>query len=81
MKFSKGLYLPIKHASYYAQLEQPIVVPFMPRHRLTTERVLTEIERVIQSHKEFNEVNVIHVEMPQGGVGTKRSEVDLEKPS
>ena len=24
-------------------------------------------------------VNVIHVEMPQGGTGTKRSEIDLEK--
>ena len=24
-------------------------------------------------------VNVIHVEMPQGGTGTKRSEINLEK--
>ena len=56
----------------------------MPRQRLTTERILTEIERVIQSHIKFRlndsvEVNVIHVKMPKGGVGTKRSEVDLEK--
>jgi hypothetical protein len=56
----------------------------MPRQRLTTERVLAEIERVIQSNHEFRlndsvNVNVIHVEMPHGGNGTKRSEFNLEK--
>ena len=60
----------------------------MPHQRLTTERVLAEIERVIQSNREFRlndsvnvnvNVNVIHVEMPHGGKGTKRSEINLEK--
>jgi hypothetical protein len=66
------------------QLETPISLPFMSRQRLTTERVLAEIERVIQSNHEFRlndsvHVNLIHVEMPNGGTGTKRSEINLEK--
>jgi hypothetical protein len=56
----------------------------MPRQRLTTERVLAEFERVIQSNHEFHlndivNVDLIHVEMPYGGKGTKRSEINLEK--
>jgi hypothetical protein len=66
------------------QLDPPISLPFMPSQRLTTEHVLAEIERVIQSNREFRlndsvNVNVIHVEMPHGGKGTKRSEISLEK--
>ena len=66
------------------QLEYPINFPFMAPNRLTTERILAEFERVIQSNKEFRlndtvEINVIHVSMPMGGGGTKRSEVNLEK--
>ena len=56
----------------------------MSRQRLTTERALAEIERVIQSNHEFRlidsvNVNLIHVEMPYGGTGTKRNEINLEK--
>ena len=56
----------------------------MSRERLTTERVLSEIERVVQSNHEFRlndsvDVNLIHVEMPHGGKGTKRCEINLEK--
>ena len=66
------------------QLEYPIALPFLPLSRLTTERVVAEIERVIQSNREFRlndtvQVNLIHVEMPKGGTGTKRSEINLEK--
>ena len=66
------------------QLEYPINFPFMAPGRLTTERILAEFERVIQSNKEFRlndtvEINVIHVSMPTGGKGTKCSEVNLEK--
>jgi hypothetical protein len=68
------------------QLDPPISLPFMPRQRLTTERVLAEIEPVIQSNHEFRlnysvnvNVNVSHVEMPHGGKGTKRCEINLEK--
>ncbi|CAB4037086.1 Hypothetical predicted protein [Paramuricea clavata] len=56
----------------------------MPRERLTTERVLAEFERVIQSNRHFHlndsvDVNVVHVEMPHGGRKTKRAEINLEK--
>ena len=66
------------------QLEYPINFPFMAPNRLTTERILAEFERVIQSNKEFRlndtvEMNVIHVSMPMGGKRSKRSEVNLEK--
>jgi hypothetical protein len=66
------------------QLEHPISIPFLSASRLTTERILAQIERVVQSNHEFRlndsvNVNVVHVEMPQGGTGTKRSEIDLEK--
>ena len=41
-------------------------------------------DRVIQSNQDFRvndtvEINVIHVSMPSGRKGTKRSEVNLEK--
>jgi hypothetical protein len=66
------------------QLEYPISLPFMPRGRLTSERVLAEIERVVQSNHEFKlndsvSVNIVHVEMPNGGTGTKRREINLDK--
>ena len=66
------------------QLEKLISLPFLSASRLTTERILAQIERVVQSNHEFRmndsvNVNVIHVEMPQGGTGTKRSEINLEK--
>ena len=66
------------------QLEYPITFPFMAPHRLTTERFLAEFQRVIQSNQEFRlndtvDVNVIHVSMPSGGKGNKRSEINLEK--
>ena len=66
------------------QLEKPISFPFMPQHRLTTERVLAEFEKVIQSNHDFRlndsvGVDVTTVEMPHGGKGTKRAEINLEK--
>ena len=62
----------------------PISLPFMPLSRLTTERVLAEFERVVQSNRDFRlndgvAVNLVHVEMPNGNTGTKRSEINLEK--
>ena len=75
---------PVRFVLQSPQLETPISLPFLSRQRLTTERVLAEIERVIQSNHEFRlndsvNVNLIHVEMPNGGTGTKRSEINLEK--
>ena len=56
----------------------------MALRRLTTERILAEFQSVIQSNQEFRlndtvDINVIHVSMPSGGKGSKRSEVSLEK--
>ena len=66
------------------QLDKPIHFPFMPAERLTTEHILAKFEQVIQSNQEFRlndtvEINVIHVSMPIGGKGSKRSEVNLGK--
>ena len=66
------------------QLEYPISLPFMTRERLTSERVLSEIERVVQSNHELKlddsvSVNIVHVEMPYGGTGNKRREINLDK--
>ena len=74
----------VRFVLHSPQLGPPISLPFMSRERLTTDRVLSEIGRVVQSNHEFRlndsvNVNLIHVEMPHGGKGTKRSEVNLER--
>ena len=56
----------------------------MAPEQLTTERILVEFQRVIQSNQEFRlydtvNVNFIHVSMPSGGKGSERSEMNLEK--
>ena len=53
------------------QLDTPISLPFMDVEQLTTERVFSQIERVIQSNQEFRlndtvTVDIIHVVTPQG---------------
>ena len=53
------------------QLQTPIAIPFLPLEKLTTEKVLSHVEKVVQSNEEFRlndtvTVNIIHVEMPQG---------------
>ena len=53
------------------QLETPISIPFMPLHQLTTERVFSHVQRVVQSNRDFRlndtvSVDVIRVEAPQG---------------
>ena len=75
----------VRFVLHSSQLENPISFPFMPRQRLTTtERVLAEFERVIQSNRHFHlndsvDVNIVHVEIPHGGIGAKRPEINLEK--
>ena len=54
------------------QLDLPISIPFIPLAQLTTERVFSQIERVIQSNQDFRlndtvTVDIIRVEEPQGG--------------
>ena len=59
----------VRFITHSPQLEYPISLPFMSRERLTVDRILAEIERVIQSNDAFKldesiTVNIIHVEMP-----------------
>ena len=54
-------------------LEYPISLPFMLRHELNAERIMNEVQRILQSNKQVNlqdgmQVHVVHVGMPQGGV-------------
>ena len=53
------------------QLQTPIAIPFLPLEKLTTEKVLSHVEKVVQSNEEFRlndtvTIDIIHVEMPQG---------------
>ena len=53
------------------QLDTPISLPFMTVEQLTTERIFSQIERVIQSNQDFRlndtvTIDIIHVEAPQG---------------
>ena len=66
------------------QLQTPIVIPFCSLEELTTEKVLSHVEKVVQSNEEFrlnNTVNIdlIHVEMPQGSGRRKRDIVDIRE--
>ena len=65
------------------QLETPISLPFMEVERLTTERVYSELERVIQSNQEFRlndtvTIDINHVESPQGSGRKRRTIFDID---
>ena len=65
------------------QLETPISLPFMPVERLTSERVYSELERVIQSNQEFRlndtvTIDINHVESPVGSGRKKRTTFDID---
>ena len=54
------------------QLPTPISLPFMPVRELTPQRMMFEVERVLQSHEDFSldgsvHINLIHVAIPSGG--------------
>ena len=64
------------------QLDTPISIPFMTVEQLTTERVFSQIERVIQSNRDFRlndtvTVDIIHVEAPQGSGRSKRTILNI----
>ena len=53
------------------QLQTPISIPFLPLEKLTTEKVLSHVEKVVQSNEEFRlndtvTIDIIRVETPQG---------------
>ena len=58
-------------------LEYPISLPFMPRHELNAERIMGEVQRILQSNEQVNlhdgmQVHVVHVGMPQGRVASRK---------
>ena len=58
------------------QLDTPISIPFLPAERFTTERIFSQIERVIQSNQDFRlndtvTVDIIHVVAPEGSGKSK----------
>ena len=64
------------------QLQTPIALPFCPLEELTTEKVLSHVEKVVQSNEEFrldNTVNIdiIRVAMPQGSGRLKRTTLNI----
>ena len=64
------------------QLDTPISIPFLPVQQLTTERVFSQIERVIQSNQEFRlndtvTVDIIHVVAPEGRGRSKRTTLNI----
>ena len=65
------------------QLDTPISMPFMPVAQLTPERVFSQIERVVQSNRDFRlndtvVVDIVHVEAPQGS-GRKRTILNIKE--
>ena len=64
------------------QLQTPITLPFCPLEELTTEKVLSHVEKVVQSNEEFRlndtvNIDVIHVAMPQGSGRRRRNIVNI----
>ena len=64
------------------QLQTPIALPFCPLEELTTEKVLSHVEKVVQSNEEFRlndtvNIDIIRVEMPRGSGKTKRTTLNI----
>ena len=64
------------------QLDTPISLPFLTVEQLTTERVFSQIERVIQSNQEFRlndtvTIDINHVKTPQGSGKSKRTTFNI----
>ena len=64
------------------QLQSAISMPFCPLEELTTEKVLSHVEKVIQSNEDFRlnttvNIDVIRVEMPQGSGKSKRTTLNI----
>ena len=64
------------------QLQTPIAIPFCSLEELTTEKVLSHVEKVVQSNEEFRlnttvNIDIIRVEMPRGSGKTKRTTFNI----
>lgn len=66
------------------ELDFALSLPFMRLSQLNAKRFFSEIERVLQSYEQFVlvqglEIELIHVELPSGGIGKHCKFVDLEQ--
>lgn len=66
------------------QLDFPIVLPFMRRSELTVNRILSEIERVLQSYEQFvlDEtfgLELVHVHLHTGSGTRGKPYVDISR--
>ena len=68
------------------QLQFPITLPFCALEELTTEKVFSQVEKVVQSNEEFRlndavNIDILRVEMPQGSgkSNVKRTTYDLRE--
>ena len=64
------------------QLQTPIAIPFCSLEELTTEKVLSHVEKVVQSNEEFRlnttvNIDVIRIEMPRGSGRLKRTTLNI----
>ena len=64
------------------QLQSAISIPFCSLEELTVEKVLSRVEKVIQSNEDFRlnttvNIDVIRVEMPQGSGRLKRTTLNI----
>jgi hypothetical protein len=67
-----------------SDLDFPIRLPFMQMNQLTSELLLAEIERVLQSNDQFVldhcvQLNITHVSLPKGGTRKRCDYVDTER--
>ena len=64
------------------QLQFPISIPFCRLEELTVEKVLANVEKVVQSNEDFRlndtvTIDIIHVEMPRGSGRLKRTTLNI----
>jgi hypothetical protein len=65
-------------------LDFPIRLPLIQMNQLTSELLLTKIERVLQSNEQFVldhcvQLNIAHVSLPKGGTRKRCDYVDTER--
>ena len=66
------------------QLQHPITLSFCSLEELTTEKVFSQVEKVVQSNEEFRlndavNIDILRVEMPQGSGRSRRTTYDLRE--
>ena len=66
------------------QLQSPITLPFCALEELTTEKVLSQVEKVVQSNDDFRlndavNIDILRVEMPQGSGRSRRTTYNLRQ--